>query len=96
MSGTITVTGAPPPPNSTLYLGLVKSASDPQPRLCIDAERDPVDQAGKFSARVACTPQPGDQLSYTLIIGPPGLRDWHSGVVPLPSDLTSLRLNAPE
>ncbi|HTE86270.1 MAG TPA: hypothetical protein VK821_16220 [Dehalococcoidia bacterium] len=95
ISGTVTLTGAPPPPNSSLFLGLVKSPSDQQPTVCIDAERDPVDPAGKFTARVACSPQAGDQLTYTLVIGSPGERNWHTGFAPIPADLTNLRIDAP-
>lgn len=96
MSGTITLVGGPPPPSSTLFLGLVKSTSDTQPRTCIDAERDPVDATGKFSARVACTPQPGDQLTYTLVVGAAGDRNWHTGYVAIPADLTTLKIDAPQ
>ncbi len=92
ISGTVEYQGAAPPSGSTLYLALVKSASDTSPRPCIDAERDPVNDQGQFYAQVACSPQPGDQLMYVLIIGPPAQRDWHSGVMPLPSDLTNVHL----
>jgi hypothetical protein len=94
MSGTITLAGAPPPPESTLFLGLASAPGDPQPAPCIDAERDPVDSAGKFRAQVACSPKPGGQLAYTLVIGPPGQRNWHSGYLPVPSDLTNLKIEA--
>jgi hypothetical protein len=92
ISGTVEYQGAAPPAGSTLYLALVKSASDSSPRACIDAERDPVNDQGQFYAQVACSPQPGDQLMYVLIIGPASERDWHPGVVPMPSDLTDVRL----
>jgi hypothetical protein len=92
ISGTVEYNGAVPPDGSTLYLALVKSPNDQQPRTCIDAERDPINDQGQFYAQVACNPQPGDQLMYVLIIGPPAQRDWHPGVVPLPSDLTNVHL----
>ena len=92
ISGTVAYNGGAPPAGSTLYLALVKSANDTQPRACIDAERDPINDQGQFYAQVACTPQTGDQLEYVLIIGPAAQRDWHMGVVPLPSDLTNVRL----
>jgi hypothetical protein len=94
MSGVIALKGAAPPAGSTLYLGLVKSASDQQPRTCIDAERNPVNEEGQFYAQIACTPQSGDQLKYVLIVGPSGNRDWHDAVVPLPSDLSNVKLDA--
>jgi hypothetical protein len=96
ISGTVSLAGNIPPTGSTLFLALVKSANDPQPRPCIDAQRNPVNEQGQFYAQVACTPQPGDQLSYVLIVGAPAARDWHPGVVPLPSDLTNVRLDAPQ
>jgi hypothetical protein len=95
ISGTIEYNGGAPPPGSTLYLALVKSANDPQPRSCIDADRNPVNDQGQFYAQVACNPQAGDQLMFVLIIGPAAQRDWHMGVVPLPSDLTNVQLVAP-
>jgi hypothetical protein len=94
ISGTITVGGAPPPPDSTLFLGLALTPGDPQPATCIDAERDPVDSAGKFRAQVACSPKLGQQLAYTLVVGSPGQRNWHSGSMPVPSDLTNLTIDA--
>ncbi len=92
ISGTVAYNGGVPPAGSTLYLALVKSANDPQPRACIDAERDPINDQGQFYAQVACSPQTGDQLEYVLIIGPAAQRDWHQGIVPLPSDLTNVHL----
>jgi hypothetical protein len=94
ISGTITFGGAPPPPDSTLFLGLASSPGDPQPATCIDAERDPVDSAGRFRAQVACSPKPGQLLAYTLVIGPPGQRNWHTGTMAVPSDLTNLTIDA--
>lgn len=95
ISGTISWAGGAPPAGSTLFLALVKSANDPQPRTCIDAARNPVNDQGQFYAQVACAPQAGDQLSFVLIIGPAGERNWHSGVVPLPADLANVHLTAP-
>jgi hypothetical protein len=94
MSGTITLACAPPPPDSTLFLGLASSTGDAQQTTCIDAERDPVDSAGNFRAQVACSPKPGQQLTYTLIIGPPGQRNWHSGSIPIPADLSNFKIDA--
>jgi hypothetical protein len=94
-SGMVTYQGAPPPAQSSLYLALVKSASDPNQRPCIDATRDPLDNGGQFSAQVACSPQSGDQLYYVLVIGPEGQRNWHSGALPLPADLTKIRIDVP-
>jgi hypothetical protein len=94
MSGTITLAGAAPPPASTLFRGLATSTTDTQPRTCIEAERNPVDATGNFTARVACTPQRGDQLTYTLVIGYPGERNWHTGYMAIPADLTTLKIDA--
>jgi hypothetical protein len=93
MSGVVTFAGAAPPPGSSMFLGLAKSADDQQPRTCIDAARNPVNDVGQFYAQVACTPQQGDQLLYVLIIGPEGERNWHRGVMPIPSDLTNLQVD---
>jgi hypothetical protein len=95
MSGTVAINGGAPPAGSTLFLGLVKSASDQQPRTCIDAERDPVNEQGQFYAQVSCNPQSGDQLMFVLVVGPAGNRDWHQAVVPLPADLSNMQLQAP-
>jgi len=94
ITGVIVLGNEAPPPGSTLFLGLVKSVDDPNPRTCIDAERNPVTDVGQFYAQVACTPQPGDMLYYVLIIGAPEDRNWHSGVLPMPEDLTDFRINA--
>ncbi|MGI8551917.1 MAG: hypothetical protein ACR2PL_14195, partial [Dehalococcoidia bacterium] len=94
MTGVLAIGGAPPPPGSTLFLGLVKSETDEDPRTCIDAERNPVNDVGQFYAQVACTPQRGDQLLYVLIIGRPEERNWHRGVIPVPPDLTDFRIEA--
>jgi len=93
-SGVVTYQALAPPAQSSLYLALVKSASDPNQRACIDAARDPLDTSGQFKAQVACSPQSGDQLYYVLVIGPEGQRNWRSGVLPLPSDLTKIRIDA--
>lgn len=93
VSGVVSFQGAAPPDASSLYLGLVKSADDRQPRTCIDAARDPINEVGQFYAQVSCKPQPGDQLVYVLIIGPEGERNWHRGVVPMPSDLTNVHID---
>src|SRR6476661_10498172 len=74
ISGIVALRGAAPPQGSTLFLGLVKGPSDQQPRTCIDAERDPVNEEGQFYAQVNCTPQSGDQLMYVLVVGPAGNR----------------------
>jgi hypothetical protein len=95
-SGVVTYQGAPPPTQSSLYLALVKAATDPNQRPCIDAARDPLDNSGQFSAQVACSPQSGDQLYYVLVIGPEGQRNWHSGALPLPADLTKIRIDVPD
>ena len=87
ISGIVALRGAAPPAGSTLFLGLVKGPSDQQPRTCIDAERNPVNEEGQFYAQVGCQPQSGDQLMYVLVVGPSGNRDWHQAVVPIPSDL---------
>lgn len=93
MSGVVTLNGQAPPDGSTLYLALVKSADDVQPRTCIDAERNPVNNVGQFYAQVACKPQQGDMLLYVLIIGRPEDRNWHRGVIPMPLDLTNFRVD---
>jgi hypothetical protein len=94
MTGVIALNGDAPPTGSTLYLGLVTSADDTNPRTCIDAARNPVNDVGQFYAQVACKPKSGDQLLYVLIIGDPGQRNWHRGVIPMPADLTNFRIDA--
>lgn len=93
MTGVIALNGLAPPEGSTLYLGLVKSENDSNPRTCIDPENNPVNDVGQFYAQVACTPKSGDMLLYVLIVGDPAARDWHRGVIPLPPDLTDFRIN---
>lgn len=94
MTGVIALNGDAPPPGSTLYLGLVTSPDDNSPRTCIDAARNPVNDVGQFYAQVACKPKSGDQLLYVLILGDPGERNWHRGVIPVPSDLSNFRIDA--
>lgn len=94
MAGVITLNGDPPPSGSTLFLGLVTSATDTNPRTCIDAQRNPVNDQGQFYAQVACKPQPGDQLYYVLIIGPAGDRNWRRGVITMPADLSNFQIQA--
>lgn len=92
ISGVVALDGGAPPAGSSLFLGLAKSADDQQPRTCIDAARDPVNDVGQFYAQVSCKPQPGDQLLYVLVIGAEGERNWRRGVVAMPSDLTNVHL----
>jgi hypothetical protein len=92
-AGAVTYQGDIPPAGSSLYLALVTSPDDTQRRTCIDAERDPLSDKGVFVVQVACEPQAGDQLYYTLIIGAAGDRNWHSGVMPLPSDQRNIRID---
>jgi len=94
MTGVIALNGDAPPPGSTLYLGLVSSPNDNNPRTCIDADRNPVNAVGQFYAQVACSPKTGDQLLYVLILGDPGARDWHRGVIALPPNLRDFRIDA--